>query len=93
MTVDIRASDEAAGGPVSLGSGSIVPDLIGLSLEDACEAAAWAGLKLNATSTARRGRVGIVVAQSPPPGSSTGRPAQIHVSVSTPGQAWDSAEA
>lgn len=65
-------------------TGPTVPDLIGLSLEQACEAAAWAGTKLNATSTRGHGRVGVVVAQSPPPGVSAEPLRQINVSVSAP---------
>lgn len=65
-------------------TGAIVPDLIGLSLEQACEAAAWAGTKLNATGTQGHGRVGVVVAQSPSPGASTEPLRQINVSVSAP---------
>jgi beta-lactam-binding protein with PASTA domain len=58
--------------------------LIGLSLEQACEAAAWAGSKLNATSTNGHGRVGVVVAQSPPPGASAELHRQINVTIAAP---------
>jgi beta-lactam-binding protein with PASTA domain len=76
---------EAAEDILMLGStGAIVPDLIGLSLEQACEAAAWAGTKLNATGAKGHGRVGVVVAQSPSPGVSTEPLRQIYVSVSAP---------
>ena len=61
-----------------------MPDLIGLNLEQACEAAAWAGIKLNATGMRSHGRVGVVVAQSPPPGTSMEPLRQINVSVSAP---------
>lgn len=84
MTVDDLRSGAVAGKPAPGGTGSIVPDLIGLSLEQACETAAWAGIKLNATSTVGHGRVGVVVTQSPPPGTSAEPLRQIDVSVSAP---------
>ena len=89
MTVDERRSGSAAGNSTHSGTGSAVPDLIGLSLEQACETAAWAGIKLNATSTNGHGRVGVVVAQSPSPGISTEPLRQISVSVSAP---WPSGQ-
>ena len=63
----------------------IVPDLIGLDLGEACAAAAWASTSVNATSVIRaRAPWGVVVAQSPPPGTRlTGR-WRIHVLVSVP---------
>ena len=84
MTVDECRSGAAAGQSTHGGTGSTVPDLIGLSLEQACETAAWAGIRLNATSTNGHGRVGVVVAQSPSPGISTEPLRQISVSVSAP---------
>lgn len=60
----------------------IVPDLIGLSLEEASEAAAWSGIRLSAIGTERRRPVGVVVAQSPSPGTRTQPLWQIHVLVS-----------
>lgn len=64
----------------------VVPDVIGLSLEEACEAAAWAGTRINATSTERAlGPRGVVVAQSPAPGTRVKPRWQIHVLVSASG--------
>ena len=81
MTAHDRRSDVTAI-PFRGGLRSTVPDLIGLSLEEACEAAAWAGIKLNATSAERHGRLGVVLAQSPPPGSAMESSRQVHVVVS-----------
>ena len=59
-----------------------VPDLIGLSVVEASEAAAWAGIKLSATGTEHHGPVGVVVAQSPSPGTRMKPLWKIHVLVS-----------
>ena len=93
MTADGRASGAAADEPMPRPVDPTVPDLIGLSLEQACEAAAWAGIKLNATISNGPGRVGVVVAQSPPPGTSTEPLRQISVSVSPPWLPSSSTEA
>jgi beta-lactam-binding protein with PASTA domain len=62
-----------------------VPDLIGLSLEEACEVAAWAGIKVTATSTERtHGPRGEVVAQTPSPGTRMEALWRVHVLVSAP---------
>lgn len=64
---------------------SVVPDVIGLSLADACESAAWAGTSVSATSVERaRGPWGLVVAQSPAPGTHMKEMWQVHVLVSVP---------
>ena len=63
----------------------LVPDLIGLGLDEACTAAAWASTSVNATSVTRaRAPWGVVVAQSPPPGTRLKGRWRIHVLVSTP---------
>lgn len=63
----------------------IVPDLIGLGLGEACTAAAWASTSVNATSVTRaREPWGVVVAQSPPPGTRLKGRWRIHVLVSAP---------
>ena len=93
MTAPERRSGEVAVERTPRRTESTVPDLIGLNLEQACEAAAWAGIKLNATGTRNHGRVGVVVAQSPPPGTSTVPLRQIDVSVSAPGLVTRSTEA
>jgi beta-lactam-binding protein with PASTA domain len=47
-----------------------VPDLLGLSLEAACEVAAWAGITIGVSTTERpHGPQGTVVAQAPSPGA------------------------
>jgi beta-lactam-binding protein with PASTA domain len=84
---EVLASDAATGDAVT-------PDLIGLALYDACEAAAWAGTRLDATSVARaHGPWGVVVAQSPSPGVRLRSLWQIHVLVSTPLPADDGEDA
>lgn len=63
----------------------VVPDLMGLGLEQACESAAWAGARISATSVRRvHAPWGIVVAQSPAPGTRIKGRWQIHVLVSVP---------
>ena len=89
MTDHECPSGAATGEPAPRLAESTVPDLIGLSLEQACEAAAWAGIKLNATSSSGLGRVGVVVGQSPPPGTIADPLGQINVSISAP---WPTAQ-
>lgn len=68
-------------GPVT----AVAPDLIGLDLHDACEAAAWAGTRIDATRVVRgRGPWGVVVAQSPSPGVRLRSRWQIHVLIAAP---------
>jgi beta-lactam-binding protein with PASTA domain len=63
---------------------AVTPDLIDLELQDACAAAAWAGTRISATPVTRsRGPWGVVVAQSPSPGTRLRTLWQIHVLVST----------
>ena len=62
---------------------TIVPDLIGLGLAEALSAAAWAGTTVNATRVARAHEPwGVVMAQSPSPGTHLKRLWRIHVLVS-----------
>ena len=64
---------------------AVAPDLIGLGLHEACEVAAWSGTRIDARSVARaHGPWGIVVAQSPSPGSRLESAWRIHVLVSVP---------
>ena len=64
---------------------SVVPDLIGLELTDALATAAWAGTSVNATRLVRaREPWGVIVAQSPSPGTHLRQLWQIHVLVSEP---------
>ena len=76
MTVPARAEGGHAGvatsrigGTDGIGSREVVtPDLIGLTLAEACAAAARAGTTLDATHVPRaHGPQGVVVAQSPSP--------------------------
>ena len=63
----------------------IVPDLIGLDIGEACTAAAWASTSVDATSVTRaREPWGVVVAQSPSPGTRLKGRWRIHVLVSVP---------
>jgi len=62
-----------------------VPDLIGLSLEEACEVAAWAGISVRATDTERKhGPRSEVVAQTPSPGTRMEALWRVHVLVCAP---------
>ena len=64
-----------------------VPDLIGLGIADACEAAAWAGTSISTTSVARpQGPWGVIVAQSPSPGLRPPGRWRIHALVTVPPQ-------
>ncbi len=77
------AALESAAEPAPEASHLVVPDLIGLGLEDACSAAAWAGSRISVTKTSRgRAPWGVVVAQSPSPGSRMKALWQIHVLIS-----------
>ena len=70
-----------------------VPDLLGLSIADACEAAAWAGTRLNATAVSRpHGPWGVVIAQSPSPGMRLEPRWQVHVLVAVLPVAHDAEE-
>ena len=61
------------------------PDLIGMSLADACEVAAWADARVDATTVSRsRAPWGVVIAQSPSPGVCLRPRWQIHVLVAVP---------
>ena len=82
---------ESALEPAGAVSRAVVPDLIGLGLGEACTHAAWAGASVNATSVARaREPWGVVVAQSPPPGTRLMGQWRIHVLVSArPGTSAD----
>ena len=82
MTTHRRHAREPVARPPTGDPHPIVPDLIGLSLEEASETTAWAGIKLSATGTERHGPVGVVVAQSPSPGTRMKPLWQIHVLVS-----------
>jgi beta-lactam-binding protein with PASTA domain len=63
----------------------IVPNVVGLGLAEACEAVAWAGGSVSATSVVRtRGPYGWVVAQTPAPGTQLKAMWQVHVLVSVP---------
>ena len=64
---------------------SVVPDLIGLGLAEALATAAWAGTGVNATRVVRaREPWGVIVAQSPSPGTHLKRLWRIHVLVAEP---------
>jgi beta-lactam-binding protein with PASTA domain len=67
------------------GTGSrevVTPDLLGLTLAEACAAAAWAGTTLDATHVPRaHGPQGVVVAQSPSPGARIRPLWRVHVLV------------
>jgi beta-lactam-binding protein with PASTA domain len=63
----------------------VTPDLIGLPLADACTTAAWAGTSVDATHVTRaREPWGVVVAQSPAPGTSLSGLWRVRVLVSAP---------
>ncbi len=69
----------------SIRPGSVVPDLIGLGLAEALATAAWAGSGVNATRVVRtREPWGVIVAQSPSPGTHMKQLWRIHVLVSEP---------
>ena len=71
--------------PAPVAATSIVPDLIGLDLAEALTTAAWAGTSVNATRVARaRGPWGVIIAQSPSPGTHLKRLWRIHVLVAEP---------
>jgi len=56
-----------------------------MSLADACEVAAWADLRVDATTVSRsRAPWGVVIAQSPSPGVCLRPRWQIHVLVAVP---------
>ena len=75
-------------------STSIVPDLIGLDLAEALTTAAWAGTSVNATRVVRvRGPWGVIIAQSPSPGTHLKRLWRIHVLVSEPSPAGEDHDA
>jgi beta-lactam-binding protein with PASTA domain len=76
--------------PAPVTATSIVPDLIGLDLAEALTTAAWAGTSVNATRVVRaRGPWGVIIAQSPSPGTHLKRLWRIHVLVSEPSPAGD----
>ena len=82
MTDQPHHGPMAAPEPLPADARPRVPDIIGLSLEDAGEAAAWAGIKLSATTTARaHGPLGVVIAQSPSPGARLESDRRLHVLV------------
>jgi beta-lactam-binding protein with PASTA domain len=84
MTDQPQSGHMAAPDPMPADARPRVPDIIGLSLEDAGEAAAWAGIKLSATTTARaHGPLGVVIAQSPSPGTRLEPHWRLHVLVTT----------
>ncbi len=79
---------EAGGEPVQIEAPPLVPDLMGLGIGEACAAAAWASISVNATSVTRvRAPWGVVVAQSPSPGTRLKGRWRIHVLVSAPATA------
>ena len=62
-----------------------MPDLIGLSLEEACEVAAWAGIKVSASGSGHtHGPRSEVVAQTPSPGTRMEALWRVHVLVAAP---------
>ena len=71
--------------PATARARPVVPNVVGLGLGEACEAVAWTGGSVSATSVVRaRGPYGLVVAQTPAPGTQLKAMWQVHVLVSVP---------